>query len=205
MSKARKRKPVRKRIGKVSVYQHHGAWYVYYRDEEKTVRRKVADDQGNAESIAAQINAQLSTGARTLLAFEPISVADLRQAFLDDHEHVVRSSIQTVRRYEAATQHIVDYDKQAPGPSEAHEVNAAGFATYLRTIEVAPNGHKNSQRRLLRDKGVLYILQTCRSIYAFAAKKRHLPPYSENPFSNLSLSRFHIDDSKVVAVFDLHR
>ncbi len=179
MSKSRKRKPVRKRIGKVSVYQHHGGWYVYYRDGDKTVRKKAADNQAGAESVAAQINAQLSTGARTLLAFEPISIADLRRAFLDDHEHVRRSSIATVKRYEAATQHIVDYDRQTQGVSDAHEVNAAGFTTYLRKIEVAPNGHQNSQRRRLRDRGVLYILQTCRSMYSFAAKKRHLPPYSE--------------------------
>ncbi len=45
MLKSRKREPVRKRIGKVSVYQHDGGWYVYYRHREKTVRKKVADDQ----------------------------------------------------------------------------------------------------------------------------------------------------------------
>lgn len=32
----------RVRVGKVTVYPHHGSWWLYYRDGDKSIRRKVA-------------------------------------------------------------------------------------------------------------------------------------------------------------------
>ena len=43
---------------------------------------------------------------------------------------------------------------------------------------------------------------TCRSMYGFAARRRHLPPYAQNPFSDLTLSRFRVEDAEPVPVFD---
>src|SRR6516165_3625190 len=177
----RKRGPSpRFRVGKVSVYRHHGAWWLYYRDGGRPVRRKVAADRPDAEQVAAQVNAQLTSGAPTLLAFSPLGVADLRQQFLDYHEHVLQSSLATVRRYRAATRHLEDFAGQQPRPPQAHEVRPDAFAAYLRRIEVAPNGHPNTARRRLRDKGIQFILETCRAMYTFAGKRRHLPPYAGN-------------------------
>src|SRR5690349_17683171 len=96
----------RTRVGKVSLYQHHGAWWVYYREAGTPVRKKVAVDRGPAEQVAAQINAQLASNAPTLLSFQPVSVPDLRTRFLDYHENVLRSSLATIRRYRAATAHL---------------------------------------------------------------------------------------------------
>jgi integrase len=199
----RKGKPSpRFRVGKVTVYEHHGAWWVYYRDAGQNHRRKVADDRGPAETIAAQVNAQLANHEPTLLTFTPIGVPELRGQFLDYHEKVLHSSIGTVRRYRAATQHLEDFVGQQAKPPQAHEVQPEAFATYLRTIEVAPNGHKNTAKRRLRMKGVQYILETCRSLYNYALKRRHLPPYVGNPFSMLPLDRMKIDDAKPIFVFD---
>jgi len=58
-----------------------------------------------ARQMAAEINAQLEVGAPSALGFEPISIPDLRQRWLDHHEHVRRSSLETIRRYRAATEH----------------------------------------------------------------------------------------------------
>jgi len=177
------------RVGRVSVYLHHGTWWLYYRDSGRQVRRKAHDDREQAEQVAAQVNAQLTSGAPTLAAFTPISLSDMRRQFLDFHEHVLNSSIGTVRRYETATRHLEEYMGKQPGSPMLHEVRPAAFAAYLRTLEVAPNGHANTDRRRLRDKGIQFILETCRSLYNFALKRRHLPPYSENPFSELPLDR----------------
>src|SRR5262249_29484897 len=96
----RKRGPSpRFRVGKVSGYLHHGSWWLYYRDPGRQVRRKVAPTRTEAEQVAAQVNAQLSTGAPTLLSFQPVGVPELRQQFLDYHEHVLKSSVSTVCRY----------------------------------------------------------------------------------------------------------
>src|SRR5262249_38667846 len=53
----------------------------------------------------------------------------------------------------------------------------------------------------LRDKGVQHILQTCRSMYGYAAKKRFMPPYADNPFSGLGSRRFDIEDAKPIFVY----
>jgi len=80
-------------------------------------------------------------GAPSLLSFTPICVQELRQQFLDYHEHVRGSTLATVNRYRAATQHLENFTVQSPKPPQAHEVKPDRFATYLRTNEVAPNGH----------------------------------------------------------------
>jgi integrase len=202
MSARRRGSPKRTRIGKVSVYPHHGAWWVYYREGGRPVRRKVADDKGEAAQVAAQINAQLASNSPTLLSFQPVAVPDLRARYLDYHENVLRSSLATVRRYRAATAHLEAFARTRERTTMAHEVQPDGFAAYLRTIRVAPNGHPNAARRALRDKGVQFILECCRSLYGFAAQRRHLPPYVGNPFTRLPIDRLKIEDKKPVFVFD---
>ena len=202
MSRRKRASSQRFRVGKVSVYLHHGGWWLYYRDGSKPVRRKVAESKEEAEQVAAQVNAQLSSGAPTLLSFCPASVPELRQQFLAYHEHVLKSSVGTLRRYRAATKHLEDFAARQPRQPLAHEIRPDAFATYLRQVEVAPNGHPNTTKRRLRDKGVQFILETCRAMYNFAGKRRHLPPYAGNPFAELPLDRLKVEDAKPIFVFD---
>jgi integrase len=201
MSPRRRGSSARLRVGKVSVYRHHGAWWLYYREHGRQVRRKIGEVRDEAEQVAAQVNAQLTQGAPTLLAFTPVAVPELRLRFLDYHEEVLRSSVGTVRRYRAATRHLEDFVASQPRPPQAHEVRPDAFAAYLRRIEVAPNGHQNTARRRLRDKGVRFILETCRAMYTYALKRRHLPPYAGNAFSELPLDRMKVEDAKPIFVF----
>jgi integrase len=198
----RKRGSQRIRVGKVTLYSHHGGWWLYFSEGANRVRRKVAESYAEAEVIAAQVNLQLTQGAPTLLSFQSVSIPELRQRFLDYHEHVLKSSVGTLARYRTATQHLEDFTLQQPRQPDAHQVQPEAFASYLRQIEVAPNGHKNSPKRKLRDKGVCFILETCRSMYNYALKKRHLQPYAGNPFSELPLDRFKIEDAKPIFVFN---
>src|SRR5262245_45035381 len=132
MSARRRASKLRCRVGRVSVYFHHGAWWVYYRQGGKQIRRKVAPSRPEAEQVAAQVNAQLTAGAPTLLAFVPVDISELRQQFLAHHEHVLRSSLATVKRYQAATQHLENFTRSLPRPPLAHELKADAFAAYLR-------------------------------------------------------------------------
>ena len=182
-------------------YFHHGSWWVYYLDGERQVRRRTGPDEEAAAVIAAQVNAQLATAAPTMFSFQPLAVPELCQQFLDHHEHVLRSSVATIRRYRTALRHLENFAARNRGPVQAQDIDADRFIRYLRSIDVAPNGHKNSARRKLRDKGVLFILEICRNLYTYAAKKRHLPPYTENPFTTLAGSRFQIEDAKRIFVF----
>ncbi len=177
MSPRKPRPSPRFRVGKVSVYEHHGAWWIYYRDGTGPHRKKVASTRDEAERVAARVNSQLASSEPTLLTFTPISPAELRRQFLDYHEHVLHSAVGTLNRYRSATQHLEDFVATLPKVPAAHELPVQHFAAYLRRIEVAPNGHANTAKRKLRGKGIQYVLQTCRAMYNYAVKRRHLPPY----------------------------
>ena len=168
---------LRFRVGKVSVFEHHGAWWVYYRDNTGPHRKKVGASREQAEQVAAKVNSQLASNEPTLLTFTPIGVPELRKQFLDYHEHVLHSSVGTLKRYRSATQHLEDFARTLPKLPRVHEVKIEAFASYLRVIKVSPNGHKKTATRKLRSKGVRYILETCRAMYNHAVKRRHLPPY----------------------------
>jgi hypothetical protein len=86
MPSRKRARSARVRMGRVSLYPHHGAWWIYYRDGGAPVRRKVAQTRPEAEQVAAQGHAQLTSGAPTLLAFAPIGVPELCLQFLDYHE-----------------------------------------------------------------------------------------------------------------------
>ena len=197
-----RRDRARFRVGRVSVYLHHSAWWLYFRESDRPVRRRVAETREAAERIAAEVNAQLSAATSTMFAFTPMTIGALREEFLQYHEQVRRSSVATIRRYKTATQHLVDYVATLKSEVQVHQLAVAGFVGFLRTREVAPNGHANSKRRRLRDKGVQFVLETCRSLYAYAARSRHLPPYFGNPFGDLQLDRMRIEDSKAIFLFD---
>src|SRR3954467_9492976 len=99
VSRSKRSRPARKRVGRVSYYQHHGAWHSYYREGERQVRRRVAETEADAARVAVQVNAQLHAAPPTLLAFTPVTIPELRRRFLDHHEHVQRSSLARIDRY----------------------------------------------------------------------------------------------------------
>jgi integrase len=202
LPRSRPTKPSRHRVGSVSYYLHHGSWYIYYRDGDRQVRRRVAQTEEDAARVAAQVNSQLLAAAPTLLAFTPVSIPELRRRFLAYHDLVQRSSLATLSRYRAATRYLEDFAAGLPQGAMAHDLRPHAFVSHLRSLSIAPNGHKNTTRRPLRDKGVRYILECCRSMYGFAARMRHLPPYAGNPYADLRLDRMKVEDAKPVFVFD---
>ncbi|MGC4005222.1 MAG: hypothetical protein QM811_19725 [Pirellulales bacterium] len=155
------------RCGKVSIYQHHGTWYVYYREGDRPQRIRVGTELEAARQVAADINAKVSSGLRSPFSFEPITIEKLREKFLDHHENVERSSLATLKRYSSATKHLADF----AGSRQADRVDAEEFVRYLRKARVAPNGHAHTAKRALREKGIQFILETARSMYKFAGRK----------------------------------
>ncbi len=171
---SRKRRPRsrRVRIGHVSVYEHHGAFWIYFREKGKPQRRCLGKDLDEARAVAAQVNAQLATRQRTQYAFDAVSAAEMVRRWLHHHEHVLRSAVATRDRYRTAAAHLLRFVQEACPACSAHEVDAEQFVEYLRSVQVTPNGHANSARRRLRDKGIKFVLDACRSLYNFAGKHR---------------------------------
>jgi hypothetical protein len=47
---------------------------------------------------------------------------------------------------------------------------------------------------------VQYVLETCRTTYTYAVKRRQVPPYVGNPFSELPLDTKKVGDAKPIFV-----
>ena len=191
-------------VGSVKAYRRGSVWYLQYHEHGLRRRPRVGPDRDAARRLAAQTNAQLASGDVAVLSFEPLSVPDLRQRWLDHHEHVLRSSVQAVARYRTATAHLLGFVRDVRPVRIASRFgarDAEAFARHLRTAEVAPNGHKNPARRQLMDKGVKYILECCRTLFAYAAKRRHLSAYAENPFTQIRVDRVPVEQAKPIVLF----
>ena len=192
------------RVGKVQAYRRGKIWYLCYHENGVRRRPRVGPDRKAAKQMAAQINGQLEVGAPAALSFEPISIAAVRDCWLQHHEQVLRSSVQTIHRYRTATDHLLRFLEQRPVKvaSQFHSSHAEEFVRYLRTIKVSPNGHANTAKRTLLDKGVQFILECCRTLFSYAARRRHLSPYAENPFRALELDRIPVENARPIHLFD---
>lgn len=93
-------------VGRVKLVPRGTIWYLCYHEHGRRRRPRIGPDFEQAKRAAAQINAQLALQLPGLLSFEPLSIAELRERWLDYHEHVRRSSVATVRRYRTATGHL---------------------------------------------------------------------------------------------------
>ena len=191
------------RIGKVHAYLRAKIWYLCYHENGQRRRPRIGPDREAARQLAAQVNAQLEVGAPAALSFEPIPIAQLRQRWLEHHELVLRSSVRTIQRYRTATDHLLRYLQLRPVryASQFQASHAEQFVRHLRSVKVSPNGHAHSAPRPLMDKGVRFVLECCRTLFNYAAKRRHLSPYAENPFSAMEIDRIPIEQVRPVELF----
>ena len=95
------------RVGRVTAYLRGRVWYLRYIEHSRRHQVRGSPDRNSVRQLAAQINAQLETGAPAVASFEPVSLIDLRQHWLDHHEHVLRSSVTTINRYRTASDHLL--------------------------------------------------------------------------------------------------
>jgi integrase len=132
-----------------------------------------------------------------------VTVSELRGRWLEHHEQVLRSSVRTVQRYRTATDHLLRFLEHRPvrHAAQFHTANAAEFVRHLRVCKVSPNGHANTATRPLMDKGLRFVLECCRALFNYAAKRRHLSPYAENPFTALDIDRIPVEQARPVELF----
>ncbi len=192
------------RVGQVRADLRGKVWYLTYFEDGRRRRPRVGSDKDVARQMAAQVHSQWEVSAPAALTFEAVSLDELPARWLRHHEQVWRSSVQTINRYRTATKHLLDLIDKARVPrttSHFRSQHAEEFVRYLRTIEVSPNGHPNSKKRSLLDKGIKFILEACRAMFNFAMKRRHLSPDAENPFSVSDLDRIPVEHRRPIVVF----
>ncbi len=141
------------------------------------------------------------------MSFEPLSIPALRQRWLEQHEQVLRSSVQTINRYRTATDHLLRFLETRPvrHASHFHSSHAEEFLRFLRGLRVSPNGHAHTAKRPLMDKELRFILECCRALFNYAARRRHLSPYAENPFASLEIERIPIEHSRPITLFTVEQ
>jgi integrase len=191
------------RVGRVQGYLRGQVWYLCYYENGQRHRPRVGPDRNAARQLAAQTNGQIAVGAPAALSFQPITIPDLRERWLQHHEQVLRSSVQTINRYRTATDHLLRFLQQRPvrQVSQFHALHAEEFVRFLRTIQVAPNGHPHTAKRPLMDKGVRFVLECSRALFNYAARRRHLSPYAENPFATLEIDRIPVERTRPIELF----
>ena len=82
-------------------------WYLAYFENGKRQRPWVGTDRNVARQLAAQTNAQLELSIPAALNCEPLPCPEMQKAWLEDHELVRRSFVETINRYRAPTQHLL--------------------------------------------------------------------------------------------------
>lgn len=117
------------RIGKVRGDLRGKVWYLTYHENGHRKRPRVSSVLKEAKQVASQINSPLELGAPTLLGFEVLKIDELQTRWLEHHEQVLRSSLQTINRYRTANVHLLRVDGVAilPGVGGGIVVDALIF------------------------------------------------------------------------------
>ncbi len=91
-----------------------------------------------------------------MLAFQPIALTAMIAKWLDHHEHVRRSAVNTVNRYRTAIEHLRRFtEAEYPGlrTDRFDSGMAEQYVRHLRTAKVSPN---DCNHRYLRKKSMLF-------------------------------------------------
>jgi integrase len=180
------------RVGKVTIYRRGDTYCLYYRQGGLTHRRKVDGNLAVARATAHKVLTALDDNRPSPVAYTRISPDELVAGYLAAVADVQKLSLRTQDRYRAALQRFTDYCQSARIVS-ADRVDVAtveGFVAWLRGAKRARNGAANGRRKdAYQLGGVKFILATCQTAFNWAARRRMLPPYAENPFAAVGVDR----------------
>jgi integrase len=181
------------RIGRVTIYKRGKSYSVYYREKGRSVRRRVEGNLNSARQMASSVNHALEESRPSPLRFERIPIPELIESYLDQCRHVRGLAPNTLDRYQSALSHFVRFAGTRDDATTACDVDirlVEEFVKWMRQQSRARNGRATGVSKPYRASGIKFILSTCRSTFNWALKRRFLPPYSENPFSELPLDAF---------------
>ncbi len=179
------------RIGPVTVYKRGETYYLYYRENRKSERRRVDGNLAVARATAAKVAAALGENRPSPLGFDRTSPQQLTAGYLDFVTNVQKLAWRTQDRYRAALDRLREFCEASEvlAIDSIDERTVEDFVRWLRGQTRTRNGAKKGKRAVYAVGGVKFILSTCRTAFNWAARRRMLPPYAENAFS-----RFPIDN-----------
>ena len=179
------------RIGKVTIYKRGLAHYLYFRENGKSVRKPVEGSLAAARATAHKVAGSIQEGRPSPIGFERISPEELVKAFIEYTRDVQGLALRSRDRYRAALEHFRDFavEKNIKGIDLVTQATIEDFVKWLRQQTRARNGMANGKQGSFKLGGIQFILSTCRTAFNWAAKRRHLPPYTDNPFTSFPIDK----------------
>jgi integrase len=173
------------RVGNVTIYKRGPSYYLYYREDGRSQRRKVDGNLAVAKASAAKVVAALAEQRPSPLGFQRTAPGQFVTGYLDFVENVQGLAWRTVDRYRAALDRLLDFctDKRVTAIDAIDESTIEDLVRWLRGQTRTRNGCAKGTRDLYKVGGIKFILSTCRTAFNWASRRRMLPPYAENPFS----------------------
>src|SRR5207248_2032973 len=125
------------------------------------------------------------------LAFTRTTPQQLAEGYRDYVANVQKLALRTRDRYKAALDRLLDFCRDA-GITAADTIDLSrveDFVKWLRGQKRNRNGSAVGSRDHYKVGGVRFVLSACRTAFNWAARRRMLPPFTENPFSLFRLDR----------------
>jgi site-specific recombinase XerD len=179
------------RIGKVTIYKRGQSFWLYYRENRQTQRQRVDGNLAVARATAAKVSAALDEQRPSPLGFARTQPAECIRGYLDYVENVQGLAWRTVDRYRAALDRYQEFCTAAEVATidAVDDRTVEDFVRWLRGQTRARNGMPQGKKGHYKVGGIKFILSTCRTLYNWAARRRQLPPYAENPFHAFPIDR----------------
>jgi integrase len=193
------------RVGKVTIYKRGAVYYLYYRQGGASQRRRVDGNLAVARATASKVLAALDEGRPSPVAYTRTSPETMVQGYLDAVANVKKLALRTQDRYRAALDRFLDYCRSARvGTVDAvQQATVEDFVKWLRGQKRARNGAANGKRACYQVGGVRFILSACGTAFSWAARRRMLPPFTQNPFLLFGIDKLtdHTEKVEKVRVF----
>ncbi|HJZ58448.1 MAG TPA: site-specific integrase [Gemmataceae bacterium] len=172
------------RIGPITIYKRGRTYYLYYRQDGLTQRQKIDGNLAAARATAHKVGEALAQDRVSPLTFTRTSPQTFVAGYLDAVAGVQRLALRTRDRYKAALDRLLDFCTHADVKTiDAIDLaRVEDFVKWLRGQTRARNGSPYGSRAHYRVGGIKFVLSTCRTAFNWAARRRMLPPYHDNPF-----------------------
>lgn len=179
------------RIGPVTIYKRGLSYYLYYREGGVSQRRKIDGNLAVARATASKVAAAFAEARPSPLGYHRTSPEELVSGFLDYTANVQGLALRTQDRYRAALDRFVEFARTThiETADTITEQTVQDLVKWLRGQTRARNGSSKGKRDVYKVGGIKFILSTCRTAFNWAARRRMLPPYAGNPFTNFPIEK----------------
>lgn len=178
------RQVIVERTGSVTIYQRGKSYHLYYRENGKTIRRRIDGNLAVARATAGKVVQSLAEDRPSLFSYTRASPSQLVSGYIDYVRDVQQLALGTVARYRSALQLFEAFCTHAEVGfiDQVDRPAVEDLIRWLRGKTRTRNGAKKGKTKPYETSGIKYALSTCRTAFNWAIRRRMLPPYFDNPF-----------------------